>query len=122
MKSCLMAQGLAEDRRLEAVRDRLRTALRRDDLGAGLDERYWIRTAHATIMRFRTQPQDLSRLVSFLSGQREQSFGQFAIANPNRKTPGMPERIPAGARRMENKRRRPPLVPRQLSLLGERRN
>jgi 2'-5' RNA ligase len=75
-KSSIMVQGFPQDGKLERLRDRLRKALQSKNLGEGLDERYRITTAHTTIMRFRTQPQDLKRLIRVLGSYREYSFGQ----------------------------------------------
>ena len=78
-KSSIMVQGFPKDGQLERLRDRLRKALRSKSLGEGLDERYRIITAHTTIMRFRTQPQDLRRFVQVLGSHREQNFGQLTF-------------------------------------------
>lgn len=74
-----MVQGFPQDNHLECLRGRLREALRGQNLGEGLDGRYRIITAHTTIMRFRTRPQDLRRLTFVLGGYREHSFGQSTI-------------------------------------------
>ena len=71
-----MVQGFPQDDRLECLRDRLREALRRKNLAEGLDQRYRITGAHTTIMRFRTQPQHLKRLVRVLDEYRQHDFGQ----------------------------------------------
>lgn len=74
-----MAQGFPQDGQLEGLRERLREALRIRNLAKGLDKRYRIRAAHTTLMRFRTQPQDLRRLASVLGGYRNRSLGQSTI-------------------------------------------
>jgi 2'-5' RNA ligase len=78
-KSSVIVQGFPQDGRLECLRNRLREALQSKNLGEGLDERYRITTAHTTIMRFRTQPQDLKRLMGVLGSYREYSFGQLTF-------------------------------------------
>jgi 2'-5' RNA ligase len=78
-KSSVMVQGFPQDGRLQCLRNRLREALQSKNLGEGLDERYRITTAHVTIMRFRTQPQDLRRFVQVLGRYREQNFGQLTF-------------------------------------------
>jgi 2'-5' RNA ligase len=75
-KNSIMVQGFPQDGKLECLRDRLREALQNKDLGEGLDERYRITTAHTTIMRFRSQPPDLRRLIRVLGSYRDYSFGQ----------------------------------------------
>jgi len=78
-KSSIIAQGFPQDGSLECLRERLREALRSQNLGEGLDARYRITTAHTTIMRFQTQPLDLKRLIKILGGYREYDFGQSAF-------------------------------------------
>jgi len=74
--SSIMVQGFPKTAQLESLRNRLREALQNKNLGEGLDERYRIATAHTTVMRFRTQPQDLKRLIRVLGNYRECTFGQ----------------------------------------------
>ena len=74
--SSIMIQGFPQTGQLESLRNRLREALQNKNLGEGLDERYRITTAHTTIMRFRTQPQDLKRLIRVLGNYRAWTFGQ----------------------------------------------
>jgi 2'-5' RNA ligase len=78
-KSSIMVQGFPQDGQLERLRNKLREALQSKNLGEGLDERYRITNAHTTIMRFRTQPQDLGRLMRVLGSYREHNFGQLTI-------------------------------------------
>jgi 2'-5' RNA ligase len=78
-KSSIMVQGFPQDGQLERLRNKLREALQSENLGERLDERYRITTAHTTIMRFRTQPQDLRRLIRVLGSYREHNFGQLTI-------------------------------------------
>ncbi len=75
-----MVQGFPLSPVLDQLRTELRQALRSRGLGAGLDQRYTIRTAHATVMRFRTQPRNLPELVEVLSSFRSRSFGQTTVA------------------------------------------
>jgi 2'-5' RNA ligase len=73
--SGVMAQGFPQDGNLEVLRERLRKALREQDLEQGLDTRYRLRTAHATLMRFRQPPQALTKLVGILKEYRDYYFG-----------------------------------------------
>jgi 2'-5' RNA ligase len=75
----ILAQGYAEGDALNRLRDRLRQALARAGLAESLDSRYRISTAHATLMRFQTQPCDLHRLVAWLSATRERDFGRAVV-------------------------------------------
>jgi 2'-5' RNA ligase len=74
--SAVMVQGFPKSPELNQLRDRLRESLRDAGLGEGLDERYRISTAHATVMRFQTQPRNLQKLVETLAGYREYDFGR----------------------------------------------
>jgi 2'-5' RNA ligase len=74
--SAVMVQGFPQCTQLNQLRDRLREKVKSEALGEGLDKRYRINTAHATIMRFRTQPQDLRHLIETLASYREYNFGQ----------------------------------------------
>jgi 2'-5' RNA ligase len=78
-KNAIMVQGFPRDSALNQLRTNLRQALRSRGLGAGLDQRYQIITAHATVMRFRTQPPNLSELIDGLISYRTHYFGQTTI-------------------------------------------
>ena len=71
----IMAQGIPQDGNLEFLRERLRKALREQDLRQGLDTRYRLRTAHTTLMRFRRPAQALPKLVGILKEYRDFYFG-----------------------------------------------
>jgi 2'-5' RNA ligase len=71
----IMGQGFPQDGYLETLREKLRKALREQDLGQGLDTRYHLRTAHVTLMRFRYPPQALTHLVAILKEHRDFRFG-----------------------------------------------
>ena len=71
----IMGQGFPQDGQLEALREKLRKALREQDLGQGLDTRYRLRTAHVTLMRFCSPPRALTRLVDILKEHRDFHFG-----------------------------------------------
>ncbi len=76
----VMAQGYADQNRLNELRDAIRQALRPSGLARYLDVRYKIITAHITLMRFQKPPRDLSRLVSALTAARSRLFGQTTTA------------------------------------------
>jgi len=71
----ILAQGFPQDGHLEALREKLRKALREQDLGQGLDTRYRLKTAHVTLMRFQRPPQALTRLVELMKEYRASHFG-----------------------------------------------
>jgi 2'-5' RNA ligase len=74
--SAVMVQGFPQSPELDQLRDQLRESLRDAGLGEGLDGRYHISTAHATVMRFQAQPRNLRKLVDTLVGYREYGFGR----------------------------------------------
>jgi 2'-5' RNA ligase len=65
---------------LNTLRDRLRADLTRAGLGETLDRRYRIVTAHATVLRFQTQPDCLLKLVRYLAAQRTRDLGDFTVS------------------------------------------
>ncbi len=80
-RSCVMVQGFPQGTQLERLREGLREALRNHGFGGDLDRRYRITTAHSTIVRFRTQPRDLPRLLEALCRYRDHDFGQMTVEN-----------------------------------------
>ncbi len=75
----VMIQGFFETDALLALRDRLRTELRVRGLGAGLDQRYRLRTAHMTVVRFRTPLLDPTRFARALERARDRPFGATTV-------------------------------------------
>jgi 2'-5' RNA ligase len=75
-RSAVLVQGFPESAYLTQLREELREALHNAGLGEGLDRRYRIKTAHATILRFRTQPRDTQRLIDILAAHRGYHFGE----------------------------------------------
>ncbi|MCK6623969.1 MAG: hypothetical protein L6R45_02195 [Anaerolineae bacterium] len=76
----VMAQGYADQNRLNELRDTIRQALQPAGLADHLDRRYKISTAHITLMRFQSPPRDLPRLITALTAARSRLFGQTTIA------------------------------------------
>jgi 2'-5' RNA ligase len=75
----VLAQGFPLDGTLVAVRDRLRAALRARGLGAALDRRYRLVTAHTTRIRFAEPLRDGGRLVAALARARAKEFGATGV-------------------------------------------
>lgn len=75
----VMAQGYADQNRLNELRDAIRQALRPSGLAGYLDARYKIITAHITLMRFQKPPRNLPRLVAALTAARSRLFGQTTV-------------------------------------------
>lgn len=79
-KSAVMIQGFTPGPQLAQLRARLRQALREAGLGQGLDERYAIDTAHATVLRFKSRPENLQGLLTLLQRQRTTDFGSTVFS------------------------------------------
>jgi len=73
--SAVMIQGFAQGSHLDRLRAALRDALRAFGLGAGLDQRYAIETAHSTVLRFSSQPKDMPQLLALMEAHRAADFG-----------------------------------------------
>lgn len=75
-KNAVMIQGFVQGPQLERLRASLRQALRVAGLGDGLDQRYAIETAHSTVIRFVSQPEELPQLLRLLGQNRTTDFGK----------------------------------------------
>jgi 2'-5' RNA ligase len=75
-KNAVMIQGFVQGGQLAHLRAKLRQALRAAGLGEGLDQRYAIETAHATVLRFTSQPGNLAKLLELLRQNRTTDFGK----------------------------------------------
>jgi 2'-5' RNA ligase len=75
-KNAVLIQGFAQGPQLDQLRASLRQSLRIAGLDGDLDQRYTLETAHSTGIRFASQPQDLSELLSLLQGNRKNDFGK----------------------------------------------
>lgn len=76
----IMAQGFPEQDALNRLRDHLRASLGAAGLGATLDARYRIVTAHATIMRLQSPLRNPSALLQLLEQARRVPFGRSVCA------------------------------------------
>jgi 2'-5' RNA ligase len=75
----VMIQGFPQDETFARLRDAVRRDLQLAGLGEGLDQRYRIRAAHITVIRFQQPPRDLPGLVRFLGRQRDRDFGTSPV-------------------------------------------
>lgn len=73
--SGLLLQGFPKGDELDQIRENLRINLRASGLRESIDQRYKLSTAHATIMRFRTELQNSEQFVKILQNNRESFFG-----------------------------------------------
>lgn len=77
--SCLLLCGFPENRSLDKLRDRLRRRLEASDLPSSVDLRYPLKTAHATLMRFTEEQDDISQFTHFIKANRDVSLGTQII-------------------------------------------
>jgi len=77
--SAIMIQGFPTDHTLEHIRNRLRRGFKHSFLEQSLDKRYPLRTAHATVVRFKKTVVQQEFLVNKLLQFREMYFGEFEV-------------------------------------------
>lgn len=77
----VMVQGFLKDDLLNEIRDGIREQLHARGLGAGLDERYRLETAHMTVVRFCAPLRDQERFANALRGARQRQFGAARFAD-----------------------------------------
>jgi 2'-5' RNA ligase len=75
-KNAVMIQGFVQGSQLAQMRASLRQALGAAGLAEGLDQRYAIETAHSTVLRFSSQPEDLAKLFELFGQNRTTDFGK----------------------------------------------
>jgi 2'-5' RNA ligase len=78
--SCVMIQGFPGNQMLEMSRDAVREHFLRSPLQQSIDTRYAIRTAHATVARFRRKPTHTAQFINVLKRYREYDFGTCEVA------------------------------------------
>jgi 2'-5' RNA ligase len=76
----VLAQGFPRDDTLERLRARLRAALAARGLGATLDQRYRLHTAHVTLVRFVRPLRAPAAFVEALAAARERALGASRVA------------------------------------------
>jgi 2'-5' RNA ligase len=75
----ILVQGFFDTEELNRLRDRLRQELNARGLGAGVDQRYRLETAHLTAVRFRAPLRQAGRLAEVLERSRDRSFGRAEV-------------------------------------------
>ncbi|QNR85544.1 2'-5' RNA ligase family protein [Pedobacter riviphilus] len=76
--SCILIQGFLTDT-LNEIRDDLRAAFKNSDLQQSIDKRYAIQTAHATVIRFRSELANIDALLSLIEKYQDFDFGTFEV-------------------------------------------
>lgn len=77
--SCVMLQGFPGNQILETSRDAIREYFRQSPLQHSIDTRYAIRTAHATVVRFRRTITQATQFINVLERYREYDFGTCEV-------------------------------------------
>lgn len=77
--SCIMVQGFMNNEILNDIRDQLRVNYKSSGLIQTIDQRYSIRTAHATVIRFRKEFSQKENFLNALESYRNHDFGQFSV-------------------------------------------
>ena len=78
--SCLLLQSFPRNEVLETIRSRLRAAFADSGLSHTIDQRYFLNTAHSTLLRFVQAPADPEAMISHLLPYRDYDFGQGRIS------------------------------------------
>jgi len=76
--SCILVQGFLTDI-LNEIRYDLRADFKNSDLQQSIDKRYAIQTAHATVIRFRSELIHTNALLSLIEKYRDFDFGTFEV-------------------------------------------
>ncbi|TCD29215.1 mutarotase [Pedobacter psychrodurus] len=76
--SCILIQGFLTDT-LNEIRDDLRAGFKNSDLQQSIDKRYTIQTAHATVIRFRSELKHKDTLLNLIEKYRDFDFGTFEV-------------------------------------------
>lgn len=78
-RGAVVAQGFPRGPALETLRERLRVELHHQGLGASLDQRYRLVTAHTTLFRFVSPLQEAQRFTALLESLRHEPLGRMAV-------------------------------------------
>ena len=77
--ACVMVQGFPSDDNLQILRDRLRNRFQDSHLPTAIDARYPLITAHLTILRFQSDPDNLPAFIEMLQKYRQYNFGRQSL-------------------------------------------
>lgn len=79
--SCLMIKGFMNDNSLNELRNQLRSNFKNSGLQESMDERYLIKTAHATVFRFKENLQHKEEFLKIIDNYKDYDFGTFEVGN-----------------------------------------
>ena len=77
--SCIMIQGFPQQRTLDELRNSLRTAFKTSSLQQSIDKRYFLRTAHVTVVRFTEPFTGKEQFLQVLENFEDYDFGRATI-------------------------------------------
>ncbi|PYE80171.1 2'-5' RNA ligase [Winogradskyella epiphytica] len=78
-KSCIMLKGYEEQPIINDLRNQLRRDFKHSELQQSLDERYLLKTAHATILRFKTELSNKNAFLTLVDRYADYDFGTFEV-------------------------------------------
>ena len=77
--SGVLLQGFPTNEELERMRDSIRARFKASTLKHSIDQRYVLKTAHATLLRFRQELLNKEDFLDLIKEYRESDFGSFEI-------------------------------------------
>jgi 2'-5' RNA ligase len=77
--ACILVQGFPVNDALNELRNILRKRMSQSDLQQSLDERYLLKTAHSTVVRFKRPLKNELLFISELLKYRDYPFGNFEV-------------------------------------------
>lgn len=77
--SCILLQGFFSDNSLNNIRNTLRSNFRGSSLRQSIDERYTLRAAHSTVVRFQERIIHKNDFINVLDKYRDFNFGTFSV-------------------------------------------
>lgn len=78
--STVMVQGFNPDGQLEEIRSQLRENFKSASVYTSIDKRYSIKTAHASVLRFRKEEKKKDALLDLMAHYRKQDFGYAEVS------------------------------------------
>lgn len=77
--SCVLVQGFPEGNQLLKLRDTLRETFKASGLQHAIDQRYRLKTAHMTAIRFKEPLEDPELFINRITDLRDKNFGSSMI-------------------------------------------
>ncbi|CAF1233508.1 unnamed protein product [Adineta steineri] len=77
--SCIMIQGFPQQNILNELRNQLRTLFKTSSLRQTIEERYFLQTAHVTVVRFRKAFTAREEFLKLLEDYKDYDFGTMTV-------------------------------------------